>query len=168
MAKEKRELGLLALGSAIDRAREAQSDADTITFFASVAEAMWWVTMLDETLWQTDSYESNRASDTGDLLLGIRYARNRQVHDAKVTGMQGNPLLARTRANGEPWSWRLLDDPEVPAYEPRGVWGERGEHAYRDRMATHEVLSALVIAADFLNAWVGELNTELAQQRDQL
>lgn len=174
MAREKRELGLLAVESAISRAREAQSGADEISFFASVAEAVWWLTMLDETLWKEKydgvSYESIRySSPEGVLLIGLRYARNRQVHDTKVTGMQGNPLLGQDDAGSDPWRWRSLDARGVPAYEPQeGRWGENGEQVYRDLMATHEVLPTLQRAAGFLDHWIGELPTESFSRRDPL
>lgn len=172
MAREKRELGLLALDSAIHRAQKAQSRSDEVSFFASVAEAMWWMTMLDEALWSThnseDGYESARSScHEGMQLLGLRYARNRQVHDTEVTGMQGNPLLAGNETNGGEWTWRSLDAPGVPPYTPQGSrWGEIGERAYRDRMATREVVPTLEEAARFLDTWVEELHAEPSPQRD--
>ncbi len=112
-------LGLQALELAIRRAHEAQARGDEISFFAPVAEAVWWLTMLDETLWGTAyddaSYESVRCSSRGGvLLLGLRYARNRQVHDTQVTGMQGNPLLGQDDTPGDPWRWRSLDAPGRP------------------------------------------------------
>lgn len=163
MAREKRELGLFALESAVRRAQKAQSRADEVSFFASLAEAMWWMTMLDEALWGTHNsevgYESARSScHEGMHLLGLRYARNRQVHDTEVAGMQGNPLLAGNETNGGEWTWRSLDAPGVLAYAPQGSrWGEIGEQAYRDRMATREVLPTLEEAAGSLDAWVKEL-----------
>jgi len=170
MAREKRELGLLALDSAILRSEDAQLGADEISFFASVAEAMWWLTMLDEALWPTHlanvSYKSARDSSPGArLLLGLRYARNRQVHDTQVTGMQGNPLLGPDNAHNDAWRWRSLDAPEVPPYEPReDRWGEKQEQVYRDFMATNEVLPTLLSAANFLNDWIDKLDAEPAPQ----
>lgn len=170
MAREKRELGLLALDSAILRAEEAQLGADEISFFASVAEAMWWLTMLDESLWRTAqgdaSYESARdSSHGGALLLGLRYARNRQVHDTQLTGMQGNPLLGHDDTRSDPRRWRSLDAPGVPTYEPQeGRWGEKSEQVYSDLMATLEVLPTLREAASFLNAWIEAFHVEPASR----
>lgn len=96
LAREKRQLGVRAMGRAIERARAAQAPSDAESFYSSVAEVIWWIAMLDETLWNTerDGMGSTGAPEDrfpGVLLLGIRYAGNRQVHDADVTGMQGNP-----------------------------------------------------------------------------
>ena len=172
MAREKRQLGLQALELAIRRAHEAQAKGDEISFFAPVAEAVWWLTMLDETLWGTEhddaSYKSVRCSSRGGvLLLGLRYARNRQVHDTQVTGMQGNPLLGQDDTPGDPWRWRSLDAPGVPTYEPKeGRWGKKGEQAYCDLMVTHEVLPTLEEAVRFLDSWIEKLHPELRPQRD--
>lgn len=162
MAREKRQLGLQALDWALDRARDAQDNGDEDVFYASVAEVVWWLTMLDETLWSSNndgtSYESARSSDAGgSFLLGIRYARNRQVHDTEVTAMQGNPLLARETYDGSRWIWRSVDDEGVPPYSPReGKWGKLGEQVYQDEMAGNAIVPTLDRAAAFLRTWIAE------------
>lgn len=76
MAREKQQLALRAQDSAMQRAQESQSGADEMSLIRLVAEAVWWLTMLDEALWEihNDSvaYESARASHVGDLLTGLR------------------------------------------------------------------------------------------------
>jgi hypothetical protein len=162
VAREKRLLGLQALDWALDRARDAQDNDDNDVFYMSVAEVVWWLTMLDETLWSTHNdgvpYESARSSDAGGIfLLGIRYARNRQVHDTGVTAMQGNPLLARETRDGERWVWRSVDDEGVPTYTPReGQWGQLGEQVYQDEMAGTAIVATLEHAAAFMNTWIEE------------
>ena len=161
MAREKQQLGLRALDSAMRRAQQSQSGADEISFFGFIAEAMWWLTMLDEALWKTYiggvTYESARASHVGDLLTGLRYARNRQVHDTRVTGMHGNPLLAEGEAGSCQWRWRPLNANGVPPFKPRGRRGRDGEQAYQDLMADREILPTLEQAAGFLNTWIEQL-----------
>ncbi len=170
MAREKRELGLLALESAINRARKAQTETDEIAFFASVAEAVWWLTMLDEALRTTHSdgvdYETARNSETGDLFPGLRYARNRQVHDTRVAGMQGNPLLAGNQAGNIEWRWRSLEAGGVPRFKRRGRRGGAGERAYRESVAGREIVPTLEDAARFLESWIGKVHPELLQRRD--
>ena len=162
MAREKRQLGLQALDWALDRTRDAQSNEDEDVFYAYVAEVVWWLTMLDETLWSAHNdgvpYESARSSDAGgSFLLGIRYARNRQVHDTEVTAMQGNPLLARETRDGERWVWRSVDDEGVPPYTPReGKWGQLGEEVYQNEMAGTAIVPTLERAAAFLSTWIEE------------
>jgi len=164
MAREKRELGLQALERALDRAGEAQSNGHEDVFYASVAEVVWWLTMLDEALWSTHNdgatYQSARSSDPGGtFLLGIRYARNRQVHDAEVTAMQGNPLLAREARDGERWVWRSVNDEGVPPYTPReGKWGLLGEQMYQNEMAGIAIVPTLERAAAFLSTWITTLS----------
>lgn len=142
-----------------------------VSFFASVAEAVWWLTMLDEPLWGThiagEGYEWARdSSPHGSLLVGIRYARNRQVHDTRVTGMQGNPLLVGVGANDGKWRWRSPTSPGVPPYKPKSEagWGKQGEDIFRDAMATLEVLPTLEDAAEFLNDRIAQLHAEASQQ----
>jgi hypothetical protein len=162
VAREKRQLGLQALDRALDRTRGTQDNEDEDAFYASVAEVVWWLSMLDETLWSTHSdgvpYESARSADTGGtFLLGIRYARNRQVHDTEVTAMQGNPLLARESRDGERWIWRSVDEEGVPPYTPReGKWGQLGEQVYQEEMASTAIVPTLEAAAAFLSRWIEE------------
>ncbi|MEX2652890.1 MAG: hypothetical protein WD473_10675 [Acidimicrobiia bacterium] len=160
MAREKRQLGLRALECALDRTRDAQTREEETAFYASVAEVVWWLTMLDEALWATkrngEQYASVRSSDEGgSILLGVRYARNRQVHDTEVTAMQGNPLLALEEPDGDRWVWRSLDDEGVPPYDPReGDWGREGERVYQRQMAGGAIVPTLELAASFLNEWI--------------
>lgn len=163
MAREKRVLALAAMNSSIERVDMAQVKADEEVFYASVAEAVWWLATLDESLWRTKiggcDYESARESCCeGRLLLGIRYARNRQVHDVEVTAMQGNPLLSSQPPNDPPWTWRALDAEGVPPFEPReGKWGAKGESAYVELMSGTPVLDTLEAASGFLTCWVDKL-----------
>jgi hypothetical protein len=162
VAREKRQLGLRALDLALDRTREAQATEDEAVFYACVAEVVWWLAMLDETLWSTQRhglpYESVRSSDPGgSVLLGIRYARNRQVHDTEVTAMQGNPLLTRETGDGARWVWRHVDDEGVPPYTPREAkWGPLGEKVYQTAMAGAAIVPTLDAAASFLAGWIEE------------
>jgi hypothetical protein len=166
LAREKRQLGLTAMYSSIERVRVAQADVDDEAFYASVAEAVWWLATLDESLWGTEiggrNYESVREScREGVLLLGVRYARNRQVHDVEVTAMQGNPLLGSQSRNGLPWTWRSLDADGVPPFTTReSEWGRRGESTYIELMSGMAVLDTLEAASGFLNYWVEELHGE--------
>lgn len=169
MAEEKRQLGVEAMLQAIGRTRDAQSFGNKESFYASAAESLWWLTMLDETLWSStyddgDYVTVRECSDEGRHLLGMRYARNRQVHDVDVTGMQGNPLLARQDTQSDHvWLWRALEGEGVPPYTPKeGEWGKRGETVYRDALASHPILETLDAASHFLQEriallWRGEI-----------
>ncbi|GBE22310.1 MAG TPA: hypothetical protein ENH00_04695 [Actinobacteria bacterium] len=132
MAEDKRQLTVQAVHWAIDRAEAAQGRSDQTGFHVAVGEALHWITVLDQALFKSkewgDAYAAERESDDqGAVILGLRYARNRQVHDTDLTGMQGNPLIAPLDGN-ELWVWRSLDDPEVPAdYLPVDEWGEKGD-----------------------------------------
>ena len=157
MAREKMQLGLQGVNWAIDRSRDAERTGEELLFFASVAESLWWLTMLDESLWKTASvhrpYPAYRDShEKGSVILGLRYARNRQVHDAEVTGMQGNPLLNSQAERG--WIWRSPEEPDVPEYQPAGEWGMLQEKVYREDLSGNPIIETLEKASTFLESWI--------------
>ena len=162
MAQAKMQLGLQGMKWAIDRSRSAERTGNELLFFASVAESLWWLTMLDESLWKTvderGPYPQYRDSNSeGSLLLGLRYARNRQVHDAEVTGMQGNPLLTSQAETA--WVWRSPEEPDVPPdYEPEGERGILQEKVYRQDLAKNPIIETLDKASAFLEGWIAGFN----------
>lgn len=151
-------MGLDSLGSAFERAERAHAEDLENGFYAAVAESVWWATAVDEAMWKLDvlgdSYVNVREdSDDGKLLPGIRYARNRQVHDLEVTGMQGNPLLGSPASDARNfWLWRHLDDPGVPSYSPKeGVWEKHGESVYVSYLAGTPIIDSLHRVKSFLS-----------------
>lgn len=165
MAEDNRRLGLLALEAAISRCHSAQQSENYSDFFSATAEAVWWATMLDETLWgetvDGKEYEAARASDPdGRLLLGLRYSRNRQVHDIGITGMQGNPLLKRGDGDGwEGWLWRDLADENIPQdFKPKeGHWGPIQESAYAEDLAKRPIVETLARSECFLRRCIDDV-----------
>ena len=92
--REKRDLAMRALCSALQRSLDARIRGSVEDLFAPLSEALWWVTVLNDSFWfwNTDGsrYPSARDPDEGgQLLIGLRYARNRLTHDVDVTGMHG-------------------------------------------------------------------------------
>lgn len=154
MAKEKQELARKGIFDAIERTRAAAQMENPLSFFTGVAESLWWITTLDEALRTThaaEDYETRRDSDpVGRVIPGLRYARDRLVHDAFATGMQSNPLLPESVP--PPWRWRHLNDPELPKFVPQSPWGrEVALPIYEDLLAESDILEILDKAASFLD-----------------
>lgn len=155
MAEDNRQLALVSMDAAIARVFRSIDAADEEAFYASVAESLWWITTLDEALWELTvngvEYEEYRLGcERGRLIPGLRYARNRQVHDVLVTGMQGNPLLNLKLT----WIWRRLDEDEVPDWVPETKRGEEQQTAFDHGLAENLIYPSLADAAAFLTKTV--------------
>lgn len=151
--REKRDLAIRAMQEALGRAsgtRTAHGDDGT---FAALAEALWWVCVLNESFWRQrveNGYEERRASDErGVVLEGLLYARNRMTHDIDITGMhgliQGAKWPLRWPVSWGGWVWRGVNDlPEAPE------GGRKFEDVYRRSLEGQKVEPTLRSAAAFL------------------
>lgn len=158
MAKDKRELARWALSTAFMRTKLFADKEDARAFFASGAEILWWITTLDEAIRRTNrEYEERRDADDGRRVIpGLRYVRDRLIHEAYATGMQGNPLLPD--AAPPPWSWRPVDDPELPEFTPQSKRGQEvGLPVYQELLAETEIIKTLAVAVGFLEDVAAEL-----------
>lgn len=159
VARENRVLGITALNEAIARVEGALTSADGQAFFASVAESLFWIALVDETLWEIPGYEDARSKTAdGHVIQALRYTRNRQVHDWQITGLQGNPLLAENPRMPE--TWRDLADPEIASRYKPTKRDRPGEEIYRDTMVGEPVLPALLRAAEFLTIAVSKWGSD--------
>ncbi|WKZ83194.1 MAG: hypothetical protein QY307_02805 [Acidimicrobiia bacterium] len=146
--REKRTLAFEALDRALERAARHNERA-----FAALAEALWWVCVLNDSFWKGpsgDDYVARREGDErGPTLVGLRYARNRLTHDLDLTGMHGLiggvDLPANFPLNFGGWVWRRVDD-----VAPTDREDANGEGAYRRCLEGHKVEATLRTARDFL------------------
>jgi hypothetical protein len=122
----------------------------------AVADAVWWVTLVDATLvrYHPRNYESTlagrsaRRRETEQTLEGLRYVRN-------LLGRSVAPvdLITLSTAAGTPpaWKWRSLPPPDVSGLEPRArKWELNRYQAYRARLAGRDVTAAFAWCAEFL------------------
>jgi len=147
-----------------DSAAGALARVTTGAQFAPVGEALMWLIALEDLVVAVDGrYWALRNADVdGDVLPGVRYARNAVVHGRTVTAtlyahggaMLGAAMLG-TFALGEVpstrWSARAAigftptPTPHVPAQE----------HSYDVAIAGQHVLAPLERALTFLRSAVG-------------
>jgi endogenous inhibitor of DNA gyrase (YacG/DUF329 family) len=122
----------------------------------AVADAVWWVTLVDATLvrYHPQNYESTlrgrsaRRRETEQTLEGLRYVRNQ-------LGGPVDPadLITSAAAEGAPpaWTWRSLPPPDISGLGSRARrWELSRYHAYQARLAGRDVTVALAWCAEFL------------------
>ena len=122
----------------------------------AVADAVWWVTLVDATLvrYHPRNYESTlagrsaRRRETEQTLEGLRYVRNQ-------LGRSVDPadLITPTAAEGASpaWTWRSLPRPDISGLGPRARrWELNRYEAYRARLAGRDVTAAFAWSAEFL------------------
>jgi hypothetical protein len=135
--------------------------SDRAQAFAVIGEAVWWVTIVDATMFRyyPDEYEKAlaglppRQRRVNEATFGgLRFVRNRMGYHADHADFI-QPRLDEA-AGGAPiteWTWRSLPPPAVAALPPRGQEWELSRHrAYQDRLAGRPVGETFGLAADFL------------------
>jgi hypothetical protein len=154
-----------APAAAIDWSVAAMTDAaqrlsvprawDLPSLADAVADAVWWVTLVDATLvrYHPRNYESTladrsaRRRETEQTLEGLRYVRNllgRSVSaDDLITATAGGPA-------GD-WVWRPLPPPDLSAVRQRArKWELSRYRAYQERLAGRDVTAIFGWCAEFL------------------
>jgi endogenous inhibitor of DNA gyrase (YacG/DUF329 family) len=122
----------------------------------AVADAVWWVTLVDATLvrYHPQNYESTlagrsaRRRETEQTLEGLRYVRN-QLGGA----VDPADLITPAAAGGASpaWTWRSLPQPDVSGLGSRARRWELSRHrAYQARLAGRDVTVAFAWCAEFL------------------
>ena len=122
----------------------------------AVADAVWWVTLVDATLvrYHPQNYEttlagrSARRRETEQTLEGLRYVRNQLGRSAGPAD-----LITPAAAEGTPpaWTWRSLPPPDVSGLRSRARRWELSRHrAYQARLAGRDVTAAFAWCAEFL------------------
>jgi hypothetical protein len=135
-----------AMNRAFERAREIGWN-DPIGAYASVAETLFWIDVVDEQLrckYQShyDATLDKQTEDVAGMLNGLLFARNRITHEVDQVGY----ILATAmglHGFAANWTWQSL--PPRP--------GDRQAHRYRDYeavIAGHDVIATLLATTVFL------------------
>jgi hypothetical protein len=136
--------------------------ADRPRAFAAIAEAVWWITMVDATLVRhhPDAYDDVLAGQSPaerqlveETLAGLRFVRNQIGDEADLAefiepGESGHGT-ERGRITG--WTWRSVPEPPLASLPPRGqAWETMRYRAYQARLAGHTMGETFGRAAEFL------------------
>jgi endogenous inhibitor of DNA gyrase (YacG/DUF329 family) len=128
--------------------------------FAVIGEAVWWVTIVDATLFRyyPDDYDAALAglseperNATETTFAGLRFVRNRMgYHADHADFIQPCANEAGGDAPITQWTWRSLPAPTVTTLPPRGQeWELSRYEAYQDLLAEHSVGETFGRTADF-------------------
>ena len=137
--------------------------SDQVRAFTAIAEAVWWVTIVDATLLRHHhkAYDRVMADQPAaertlveDTLAGLRFVRNRMGQDADLAD------FVRPEASGNGsgdnrltgWRWKSLPAPVLAPLTPRGqAWELARYEAYQERLADQTIADTFSRAAEFLN-----------------
>jgi hypothetical protein len=136
--------------------------------FAVIAEAVWWVTMVDATLVRhhLDAYDAVIAGQapaerqlTEQTLAGLRFVRNQIGDEADLAEFvapgQGSPDSGNGHITG--WRWKPAPEPKLAALAPRGLaWEMTRYQAYQAQLAGHPIGETFARAAVFLQHAVAD------------
>jgi hypothetical protein len=137
--------------------------------FATIGEAVWWVTIVDATLVRhhPDTYDSVLAGQTlaerrliEGTLAGLRFVRNRMGHEVDHVDFiqpQANFIQPQVDRPGPgagritAWTWKSLPEPALAGLPPRGqAWEMTRYREYQTHLADHAVGETFGRAAAFL------------------
>jgi hypothetical protein len=131
--------------------------------FAVIAEAVWWVTIVDATLVRhhLDTYDRALAGHPEaeqrlieETLAGLRFVRNRMGHDADQVDVI-KPAARRPGRGGHritAWTWKPVPEPAPGSLSPRGqAWEMTRYRAYQAQLAGHPIGETFGRAAAFLS-----------------
>jgi endogenous inhibitor of DNA gyrase (YacG/DUF329 family) len=133
---------------------------DRAQAFAVIGEAVWWVTIVDATLFRyyPEDYdaalaglseEERRVAET--TFAGLRFVRNRMgYHADHADFIQPRANEAGGDAPITQWTWRSLPAPAVATLPPRGQeWELSRYEAYQEVLADHSVGETFGRTGDF-------------------
>ena len=135
--------------------RLAARDWDAPRLAAAVAEAVWWVTLVDATLvrYHPRDYEATLASKdvrrrkTEQALEGLRYVRNQLGKSADPAGFVCLAAGDDTTA----WTWRPQPEPQLGELTPHARrWELSRYRAYQARLAGRGIAQTFTRCTDFL------------------
>jgi hypothetical protein len=125
--------------------------SDRAQAFAVIGEAVWWVTIVDATLFRyyPEDYDAALAAlpdqerqATEATFAGLRFVRNRMGYHADHADFI-QPCADESGCGDAPiteWTWRSLPVPAVATLPPRGQeWELSRYEAYQELLAGHNV-----------------------------
>ena len=130
--------------------------------FAVIAEAVWWVTIVDATLVRhhPDTYDAVMASQAPaerwqieETLAGLRFVRNRMGQEDDHVDFI-HPRSSRSGPGDGPitaWTWNTVPEPALASLPARGqAWAMTRYRAYQAHLAGHTVGETFGRATAFL------------------
>ena len=136
--------------------------------FAVIAEAVWWVTMVDATMVRhhMDAYDGVIAGQvpaerqqTEETLDGLRFVRNQIGDEADLAEFVAPGETSPDPGDGHitGWTWRPVPEPKLTALGPRGqAWEMTRYQAYQAQLAGHTIGETFTRAAAFLQQAVAD------------
>ena len=136
--------------------------------FAVIAEAVWWVTMVDATLVRhhLDAYDGAIAGQapaerqqTEQTLAGLRFVRNQIGDEADLADFVAPGQTRPDSGNGHitGWTWKPVAEPKLTALAPRRQsWEMTRYQAYQAQLAGHTIGDTFTRAAAFLQHAVAD------------
>ena len=136
--------------------------ADRPRAFAAIAEAVWWITMVDATLVRhhPDAYDSVMAGQNPaqrqlveETLTGLRFVRNRIGDEADLGEFvePGDTGLGAGEGRVTSWKWKPVPEPVLASLPPRGqAWEMTRYRAYQAYLAGNPIGKTFGRAAEFL------------------
>jgi hypothetical protein len=136
--------------------------SDRAQAFAVIGEAVWWVTIVDATVFRyyRDEYDAvleglpgDRRRVTEDTFGGLRFVRNRMGYYADHADFIA-PLAGEAGRDAPitEWTWRSLPSPAVATLPPRGQeWELIRYRAYQGLLAGHAVGETFTLTSAFLD-----------------
>jgi hypothetical protein len=137
--------------------------SDRAQAFAVIGEAVWWVTIVDATLFRyyPDDYDAALAGlpdqerqATEATFAGLRFVRNRMGYHADPADFI-QPCTDESGRGDAPiteWTWRSLPVPAVATLPPRGQeWELSRYEAYQELLAGHGVGETFGRTTEFHN-----------------
>jgi hypothetical protein len=136
--------------------------ADRPRAFAAIAEAVWWVTIVDATLVRhhPDAYDSVMTDQTPaqrelmeETLAGLRFVRNQISSEADLGDFiepgKDDPGAGQRHITG--WTWKPVPEPALAVLSPRGqAWETTRYRAYQAHLAGHGIGETFGRVAAFL------------------
>jgi hypothetical protein len=129
--------------------------ADRPRAFAAIAEAVWWITMVDATLVRhhPDAYDSVMAGQNPsqrqlveETLTGLRFIRNRIGDEADLA-----EFVAAGEGRITGWTWKPVPEPALASLSPRGQeWEMTRYRAYQTYLVGHAIGETFGRATEFL------------------
>ncbi len=157
------EWSLAGMRDVTERLTLCRPEEDGVVAFSAVAEAVWWVTIIDARLIRQymDIYDAVLAAHTPaqrsmieGTLTGLRFVRNQTSNEAIGTDFISPPGGARGQGYGVPaaWHWNQIPEPalgELP--DDVRSWERTRYQEYQAWLAGNIVGDVFQRATSFLN-----------------
>jgi hypothetical protein len=135
---------------------------DRARAFATIGDAVWYVTMVDATLMRHHhcAYDTAMADQTPpqrrgieEALAGLRFVRNRIAQNVDLGELvePGRPESAASNGPITNWTWKSVPEPELTSLSSRAQqWEMTRYRAYQAQLAGHTIEESFQPVAAFL------------------